>query len=248
MKSDTALLWLPGWGMPDKLFEPIRACFPSCHHVIPDYTSVTRAGDFMDIIEKEMSRISHLSVIVVGWSMGGLLAQRLAAHYPVSGLVLISTTGRFVRSREERTKGWPEAYVTRMERGLAEDSERVMTAFYQSVLTERERQKKKEPFRSNSQNEWTQAALKAGLAYLREEDCRPFSSALFGPTAIIHGKDDTVCPAAAGEELAASIHGATFLPVEDCGHAPLLFYPELVKQAIQGMVEAHGEDGRRKSI
>lgn len=248
MKSETALLWLPGWGMPAELFDPIRVCFPSCHQVIPDYTSVTRSDDLMDVIKQEMSRISQLPVIVIGWSMGGLLAQRLAAHFPVSGLVLMSTTGRFVRSRGERSKGWPEAYVTRMERGLAEDGERVMSAFYQSVLTERERLEKKDPFHTDVQNKWTNAALRAGLAYLREEDCRPFSSSLFCPVTIIHGKDDTVCPIGAGEELAASIRGATFMQIEDCGHAPHLLHPDIVKQAIQRMVDSSGKDDRRKSI
>lgn len=240
MKTETALLWLPGWGMPDGLFEPIRRCFPSCHHVVPDYSSVTRADDFMDVIKKEMSRIKDRRVIVIGWSMGGMLAQRLAAHFPVSGLVLISTTGRFVRSREDRSKGWPEAYVTRMERGLIESRERVMAAFCESILTERERLEKMNFFQSEAKTEWTDAALRAGLAYLREEDCRPFSSALTCTVTIIHGKDDAICPIAAGEELAAGIRDATLVPIEDCGHAPFLFHPDKAYQAIQRMVVASG--------
>ncbi|QRG67384.1 alpha/beta fold hydrolase [Brevibacillus choshinensis] len=238
MKEGAALLWLPGWGMPNELFDPVRRCFPSCHHVIPDFTGVTEPGDFMDALIDHRGRISDRRVIVIGWSMGGMLAQRLAAHFPVSGLVLISTTGRFVRSKDMRSKGWPDNYVTRMERGLAENRERVMAAFYQSVLTERERRENRSLFDSHAQNGWTQAALQAGLAYLREEDCRPFSSTLSCPSTIIHGKDDTVCPIAAGEELAASIHRAMFIPIDDCGHAPLLFHPDVVCQAIQRMVEA----------
>lgn len=240
MKSETTLLWLPGWGMPDELFDPIRTCFPSCRHVVPDYASVTQADGFMDAIKKRMNGIGHMRLIVIGWSMGGMLAQRLAAHFPVSGLVLVSTTGRFVRSREERTKGWPEAYVTRMERGLLENRERVMAAFCESILTERERLEKTVPFQPDAKTEWTDAALMAGLAYLREEDCRPFSSTISCPVTIIHGKDDAVCPIAAGEELAAGIREATFVPIADCGHAPFLFHPDKAFQAIQRMVEARG--------
>lgn len=248
MESETVLLWLPGWGMPDALFEPIRTCLPSCHHVVPDYSSVTQASDFFEVIKKEINRLSQARLIVIGWSMGGMLAQRAAAHFPVSGLVLISTTGRFVRSREERDKGWPEAFVTRMERGLKENRERVMAAFCESVLTERERTEKMNPILPHARNGWTDAALRAGLAYLREEDCRPFSSSLSCPVTIIHGKDDVVCPIAAGEELAHSIPDAAFLPVEECGHAPLLFYPEKVVQAIRRMVETRGQDDREQSI
>lgn len=248
MATNPAILWLPGWGVPIELWNPIRSRFPSCHHVIPDYTRVTRPDEFMVMIEKEIGSISHMPLIVVGWSMGGMLAQRLAARCPVAGLVLISTTGRFVRSREERSKGWPEAYVSRMQRGLAEDRERVMEAFYLSILTERERLEKQCSFHVKGQNEWTQEALMAGLAYLREEDCRPFSPALFCPATIIHGTDDTVCPVAAGEELAACIPEATFIQIEDCGHAPLISHPEIIELAVQRMVESYGDSDRRKPI
>ncbi|KQL46596.1 hypothetical protein AN963_16885 [Brevibacillus choshinensis] len=248
MATNPAIVWLPGWGMPDELWDPIRSGLPAYHHVIPDYTRVTQPEEFIVMIEKEVGRISHLPLIVVGWSMGGMLAQRLAARYPVTGLVLISTTGRFVRSREERSKGWPEAYVTRMQRGLVEDRKHVMEAFYLSILSERERLEKKCSFQVKGQNEWTQEALRAGLEYLREEDCRPFSPALFCPTTIIHGTNDTVCPVAAGEELAAQIPGATFMQIEDCGHAPLIFHPEIITLAVQRMVEIHGETDRRKPI
>ncbi|MDF2682133.1 MAG: alpha/beta hydrolase [Brevibacillus sp.] len=248
MATNPAILWLPGWGMADELWDPIRSRFPSCRHIIPDFSQVTRPDEFMAMIEKEIGRISHYSLIVVGWSMGGMLAQRLAARYTVIGLVLISTTGRFIRSREERSKGWPEAYLSRMQRGLAEDRERVMEAFYLSILTERERLEKKCSFHVMGQNEWTQEALMAGLSYLREEDCRPFSPAIFCPTTIIHGKDDTVCPVAAGEELAACIPEATCIQIEDCGHAPLIFHPEIIKLAVQRMVETYGETDCRETI
>lgn len=248
MANNPAILWLPGWGMSHELWNPIRSRFPSCHHVLPDHTRVTRADEFMIMIKKELGRIGHLPLIVVGWSMGGMLAQRLAAQYPVAGLVLISTTGRFVRSREERHLGWPEAYVTRMHRGLSEDCERVMEAFYLRMLTEPERLEKPCSFHEKGRNGWTLGALLAGLAYLREEDCRPFFPALFCPTAIIHGKDDTICPFAAGEELAAGIPGAAFRPIEDGGHAPLIFQPEIIEHAVKRMVQTYGETDYRKPI
>lgn len=241
MATQTVLLWLPGWGMSNDLWHPIQSRFPTCRHVTPDLTRVAHPKDFMAVLEKEVRTIGHERLFVIGWSMGGMLAQRLAANSSVYGMVLISTGSRFVRPKEERSKGWTKASLLRMERGLAENRERVWRDFFKSVPTEKERKEKKNTFLAEQVSQWSTESLMAGLAYLREEDCRPLFHSLNCPMTIIHGKNDVIWPFAAGAELAESLPQAELVPIENCGHAPPIFYPEIVTLAVQRMVESNGE-------
>ncbi len=151
--------------------------------------------------------------MVVGWSLGGMLAQRLAAERRVAGLVLISSTPRFVRTREEADKGWADAYLRQMVRSLEQHRDKVMNDFCRSMLGPGEQ--------ASFEDTWTLPALMAGLAFLRTDDCRPMLSRIDCPTTVIHGTADAICPYAAGVELAAGISTARLVTLEGAGHAPL---------------------------
>lgn len=244
---EKAMLWLPGWGMSDQVWTSIRSHFPSHLHITPDYSGVTSPSHFYEAIEKEVRSVGSLPLQVVGWSMGGMLAQWLATQHQVSGLVLISTTARFVRSREERDKGWTEAVLQKMQRSLAVDRARVMEGFVQSMATEQE-YRQEAGFQQAAGAEWNLEALMAGLDYLREEDCRHKLSSLTCPALVIHGTADGICPFAAGEELASLMPNSAFLPLQDCGHAPMISQTDTMIDAVKRMVENDVEDGRRKSV
>ncbi|NRR19295.1 alpha/beta fold hydrolase [Brevibacillus sp. MS2.2] len=239
------MLWLTGWGMPDCSWDAVRSQFPSYQHIIPTYSDVTDSLQFYERVREEVRSLSTQELIVVGWSMGGMLAIRLAAQYPVSGLVLIGTTARFTSEQNELHKGWHPVVLQRMKRQLSVARERVMDAFVQQMLTPGEREKTGLHVGVDSQK-WSTAALIAGLTYLEEEDCRPFLSSLTTPTLVIHGMEDAICSLAAGEELASSLAGANFVPIPECGHAPHVFVPEVVGDSLKRMVEQLAEEGNQQ--
>lgn len=241
------MLWLPGWGMSDQCWNAVRLHFPSCRHLVPDYSAVTSPGQFILAIQKEIESLEAQSLIVVGWSMGGLLGLRLATELPVAGLVLIGTTARFVRSRDERQMGWSELFIQRMKQRLLTESERVMTDFAKRMLAAGEREQYLLRMETDAAwQEWSLQALDAGLSYLGEEDCRPWLPSLSCPTLIIHGTEDVICPLPAGEELAAHIPQAVFLQLAGCGHALPVFYPNQIADAIKRMVGIDAKDSRQQ--
>lgn len=246
---ERTILWLPGWGMSEQCWSEVRARLPLCRHIAPDYSQVEGPAHFYEAVQKAVSGVDIRSLLVVGWSMGGMLAMRLASVYLVAGLVLIGSTGRFVRTRDEREKGWSEALLLRMKQLLPLERKRVMTDFVERMLTEKDRELAAGlPEHILSGSEWSLQSLVAGLVYLCEEDCRPLLSSLACPTLVIHGTEDVICPLAAGEELAALIPDASLMPIVGCGHAPPVIYPEVISEVIKRMVGMDGEFSRQQPL
>ncbi|MGK5511006.1 alpha/beta fold hydrolase [Brevibacillus formosus] len=241
------MLWLTGWGMPDCSWDAVRSQFPSYQHIIPTYSDVTDSSQFYERVEEEVRSLAVQELIVVGWSMGGMLGIRLAAQYPVAGLVLIGTTARFTCEQHDLRKGWHPVVLQRMKRQLSVARGRVMDAFVEQMLTPGEREQTGLHERLDSQK-WSRAALIAGLTYLEEEDCRPFLSSLTTPTLVIHGTEDAICSFAAGKELASSLAGAHFVQIPDCGHAPHVFVPEVVGESLKRMVKQLAKEGNQQPI
>ena len=159
--------------------------------------------------------------MIGGWSLGGLLALRLAAKGFADGLVLFAATARFTRSKEEMDRGWADAYVRQMITGLKKDRQAVETKFRQMMFTEAEWEaglgEGLPPIGS-----WTTPALIAGLQILRSEDVLSQLPEIECPVLLVHGTEDKICPYSAAAELVAQLPQAELLAIPDCGHAPFL--------------------------
>lgn len=67
-------------------------------------------------------------------------------------------------------------------------------------------------------------ATEQGLIALRDSDLRPALEKIEVPTAIIHGKNDKVCPFDLAEQMHKGIKDSELIPCEKSGHA--LFYEQ----------------------
>ncbi len=131
--------------------------------------------------------------MIGGWSLGGLLALRLAAKGLADGLVLFAATARFIRPKEQTDLGWAEPYVRQMIMKLTKDREAVETKFRQMMFTEAEWEaglsEGLPPIGS-----WTTPALIAGLEVFRRVECLSLLREIECPALLIHGTEDRICP------------------------------------------------------
>lgn len=167
---------------------------------------------------------------LVGWSLGGMVAMRIATLFParVPRLVLVATTPRFVKHRS-----WPHgmepATLTGFAQHLAKDWRGTVQDFL--GLQVRGDEKQLETLRELKRivfqhGEPSPAALAAGLEILRTADLRDELSRIACPTLVYAGQYDRLTPPGAGEALAAAIPRARFRLVERCAHAPFLSHRE----------------------
>jgi pimeloyl-ACP methyl ester carboxylesterase len=212
-------------GLRDLLPSRFRSIAPDwpAHGESPAGQGPATAMHFADIAEAFVEQLAPSGVIVVGNSVGGFAAARLAIRRPelVRGLVLVDSGGFLGRPLQVR------AFCALMARP------RFLRAIY--------------PWFANRymrpQSDADRRVRDIGIATTREDpglravselwrsfpspehDLRAEASSISAPTLIVWGKRDPVIPLKVGHRLAATIPGAEFA-LFDTGHAPHVSDPE----------------------
>jgi pimeloyl-[acyl-carrier protein] methyl ester esterase len=230
------IVWLPGWSMPSEVFDRLCNALPDYHHVHVNISESETPEDMLSITEdvaaEWQASAVHRPLFIGGWSLGGLLALRLAAQGLVDGLLLFGATARFVRSKGEAHLGQPDAYIRQMIKAAAQDALAVEANFRQILWTETEREAgigdKLPPIGS-----WTVPALTSGLQILRKVEVSAVRSEIACPVLLFHGREDRICPYKGAEELAAGLSHAKLHAIPDCGHVPFLGREEEIAAEIR---------------
>jgi len=184
---------------------------------------------------------------IVGASMGGMIAQLIAAYHPArtkSLVSIMSTTGR--RDLPQAKPGVMAVLTTTPPSSGRED--RVFAAMniwralggetYRASEAELRAQAEREVDRTPFEPTGIARQLAAVIAAPPRND---ILKAVRAPTLVIHGGDDPLVPLAGGEDTAASIAGAELLVLPGAGHGfPDALVPTYVKHIgdFVGKVEA----------
>lgn len=174
--------------------------------------------------------------IVVGWSLGGMVALELARMRPAAlgGLVLIATTPRFVAGdgwRHGIDPGVMEEFASAVARDYSQAVQDFLAlqvlgavdprATLRSLRTQVEGRPAPDP-----------RALATGLDILRHADLRQALPGIALATLVIAGDRDRLTPPAASESLAAALPRARLCRIAGAGHAPFLSHPTVVRRGL----------------
>lgn len=220
------VLWLGGWSMPDAVFESLRAALPEYRHLSVDLGRANSAAKMLLAAEQAARSACdgiHTTspLLVAGWSLGGLLALRLAELGLADGLVLLAATARFTRPKQESDRGWRDIYIRRMRDGLVRDRETVEANFREVLFAEQEKQASPDGHLPPA-GSWSNSALAAGLELLQVENCLPRLGDIRLPALLVHGTADRICPYGAALELNEGLPFAKLITIVGGGHAPFL--------------------------
>jgi len=243
---DVALLH--GWGMHGGVFAALAASLARRFRVhrldLPGHGRSPWSKGAADL--EGMARLvaAHLPAEcrIVGWSLGGMVAVRLATRYPerVPRLVLIATSPCGARRRD-----WPhgldDATLTGLAARLGRDWRATMQEFVSLEVRGEEnplatlRELKQRLYEHGAPST---AALAAGLAVLRSTDLRPELARLTARTLAIGGEYDRLAPPAAVAALAALVPGARLESIARAAHAPFLSHRERVETLVSEFLAA----------
>ena len=177
-----------------------------------------------------LAQLPDEPVVLIGWSLGGMLALRLATTHAarLAGMVLLSTTPSF-----RLHPGWKHACTDevfeRFQESLEANAPRLLDRFFALMLQGDELDRKQ--FISivrtavDKRHPTSMAGLRCGLQLLDELDLRAALPGISLPTLVVHGQADAVTPVGAAKYLAGQLPAAT-LNIMQAGHAPHLTQPE----------------------
>lgn len=246
------LIMLHGWGMHCGIFAEIAARLAenfAVHNVdLPGYGNCTlrhsasRLGELswgskVQALLDELVARNNGPVHVLGWSLGGIIAQQWAARAPqqIERLILVATTPCFTQRAD-----WPfgmaretlQAFAAELEKHPATTLRRFLAL--QVRGSERERELlatlRAQLF---CRGEPERAALREGLNILRDVDLRKAACTLPQPTLLIAGQRDQLIPPAASRYLAQVIPNAKVVEIAGAAHVPFLSHPEFFVEQVE---------------
>lgn len=237
-----ALVLLHGWGMNSRVWQPIQ-------HVLAQRTQITlidlpghglNQQETLGDLDHAVALLKDLipdNVIIMGWSLGGLVAQALAKALPerVKGLILIASAPRFVAS-----KAWPHAMPAHLlatfGKSLQTDYLGTVKRFFalQFLSTKTDTKVVNALRESIMQQPASKQALEDGLQILATADFtrQPVQQ----PTLWLLGRLDKLVP----ESLASALPELGYQRVvlmDGVAHVPFVTHPEQFMQHVEAFLD-----------
>ena len=197
----------------------------------PPYAMDDHVGDLAALLD----HLGGRPVVVCGLSVGGMIAQGLAAARPdlVAGLILCDT-GMVIadaevwngRIRDIEAGGMEAIADATMERWFTADyraGEPDMLALWRAMFV-------RQP----------PGGYTGTSAAIRDADFRATTPRIAAPTLCLVGDDDRATPPSLVLELAKAIPGARYEVVKGAGHLPCIERPEIVADMIRAFLPLLG--------
>ena len=235
------LTLLHGWGLNGAVWNNVRDTLAKSYtlHIIDlpghglSHGAATLCLTAMaDAVANAMPKRSHL----LGWSLGGLVAQALTHRYAerINKLILVATTPSFLQRNN-----WPHAVRPAV---LADFGNRLSNNYAATIKSFLALQVLSTPNVRSTVNSLHKAitargttnldALAAALEILRTTDLREQVSTLAQTSLVIQGDHDALTPEPAARWLAEHMPNARYALIPHAAHAPFLSHRDVFLREI----------------
>ncbi|CAN8139561.1 Pimeloyl-(acyl-carrier protein) methyl ester esterase [uncultured Thiomicrorhabdus sp.] len=207
--------------------------FGSSDNVASQDSDQALAQTWAHAILETMPQKTHL----LGWSLGGLLAQQIAIQHPerVDSLICLASTPRFTQNDDWTWAVSPKLLADFMH-SIQADSSATLKSFWtlqmqgSDVPRKQIRQfvKRMQDYQMPKLNGLTQ-----GLRLLKYLDFREQAGELHMPVLWLLGEHDPLIPQAFISEFSTIQHQAEVLILEGAAHTPFASHPQQTADAIR---------------
>jgi pimeloyl-ACP methyl ester carboxylesterase len=251
MGEGRPIVLIPGWPLSDEMYEYqyndlVNAGFRAIGITLRGFGKSDKPyGDYQyDVhvhdIKKVLEKLDITDAVLVGFSMGGAIALRLAAtddETRISKLVLAGAAAPIWTQRDDFPYNLPKNAVDELIKLNSKDRPELLASFAKIFSAT-------ETSLNAGIGAWLTAINLSASSYataqclvaLRDTDLRPDLPKISIPTLILHGKLDKICSFDLAEQTKAGIADAQLIAFEKSGHSLFLeethkFNTELIKFA-----------------
>ncbi|MEQ8602710.1 MAG: 3-oxoadipate enol-lactonase [Marivibrio sp.] len=209
--------------------------YDAAGHGLSDHRGARGIEEHANDLVAVMDAAGVERAVVVGLSVGGLIAQALAAARPdrVAGLVLSNTAAKIGDAAL-----WDERIAAIERDGLAPMAETILARWFSARFHE-ERPAELALWRAML----TRTPVEGYLALckaIRDADYRSRAPAITAPTLALGGSEDGSTPPDVVKATADLIQGARFELIEGAGHLPCVEAPKITAALIGGFLTEIG--------
>jgi pimeloyl-[acyl-carrier protein] methyl ester esterase len=210
------IILISGWGATDKIWSPVITELGMPCQCLPWQDCLGDSAQDNALLR--MLQASCEPSVLVGWSLGALVAQSATLANPerVASLVLIGGTARMTATDDY--PGADARSLRTMRLRLMRNPARVLGDFCQQCLSPA----RDETFTSlflRLAETLSPEVLMAGLEYLLNTDLRVQLPQITVPTMLVHGSADQIIPLASAQYLASHLRQAELKTIPEAGHA-----------------------------
>lgn len=242
MEQAPDLVLLHGWGLHSIVWDDVMPGLLEHFRVtVVDLPGMGQSplpnGDYdLDFVVDQILRMFPERAHVMGWSLGGLVALRLAEREPerVQSLVTVAANPRFTTGDDWEAAMKPDI-LAKFAEVMEEDYEGTLVRFL--ALNCKDSATMRDDVRHLKEILYfcglpAQRALRGGLEILRDSDLRDAVARLDKPLLMVFGERDNLVPAAAMPEMEKLNPAVRTALIRDVAHVPFLSTPDGFLQAV----------------
>jgi pimeloyl-[acyl-carrier protein] methyl ester esterase len=197
--------------------------------------SSTDLNDLADVIAPLIPE----HAVLLGWSLGGLLALALTQRIALRALVLVNSSPRFV-ANEQWPHGMAPAVFAQFFARLQQNMQGTVQDFLR--LQVRGDSHAAETFAtlqaSLTLHPASAQTLQRGLALLRNADASAVLGHVQAPTLVIAGEYDRITHPEACAQLARELPNASLISIKRAGHAPFISHRDEFLATVQDFLSS----------
>jgi pimeloyl-[acyl-carrier protein] methyl ester esterase len=240
------LVMIHGWGMHSGVWQPLIKRLSAKYMLylvdLPGHGNSRPIEPYhLHAIAEEVAQVIPGVSDVVGWSFGGLVAQRIALNQPdrFRRIVLMSTTPCFVNKY-----GWDNGIDPTDFENFADNVNRDYKATMLKFLTlqcmqSSDRRATIKQLRQSFETRPTptQSTLGRALHVMLDSDLRDEIVRIRKPTLLLHGDRDTLAPVQAAHWMMQHLPTGFLRVISGAAHAPFLSHQEQFIDALNQFLE-----------
>lgn len=244
--TNQTIIMISGWANSANCFNSVKKYLNTPHKIETftpfDFFTSTNGEIRNNLIE--YIKGLDTDVILMGWSMGALMALDVysACQHNITAMISLAGAPSFC-STDNYIAGMNKRNLRAMRMALPKQTNVVLERFYQDQIHPKKFDEDEDKAFIKEAMTFGVEKLGEGLEYLLTVDTYENLQDIKIPVLLFHGKNDKVIPCEGSRLLAEEISSSSLIQLNDCGHDIVRLRGKFIASEINTFLEGLQDNG-----